>query len=112
VYLIITNLMFDVRNLKITVKCLKVQNMYLAFFIILSHLHVRMGSFVRHLSLMQHALLSSLEFIMTASLRHPIYYPKRVVHSLNVGMALALVSLLYLMEPLFNGIGKMLGGLS
>ncbi|RDX70476.1 Aluminum-activated malate transporter 12, partial [Mucuna pruriens] len=32
--------------------------------------------------------------------------PRRVVHSLKVGMALTLVSLLYLMEPLFKGIGK------
>ncbi|XP_028219700.1 aluminum-activated malate transporter 12-like [Glycine soja] len=32
--------------------------------------------------------------------------PRRVVHALKVGMALTLVSLLYLMEPLFKGIGK------
>lgn len=32
--------------------------------------------------------------------------PRRVVHSLKVGLALTLVSLLYLMEPLFKGIGK------
>lgn len=32
--------------------------------------------------------------------------PRRIVHSLKVGLALALVSLLYLMEPLFKGIGK------
>jgi len=32
--------------------------------------------------------------------------PRRVVHSFKVGMALTLVSLLYLMEPLFKGIGK------
>ncbi|XP_061362755.1 aluminum-activated malate transporter 12-like [Gastrolobium bilobum] len=32
--------------------------------------------------------------------------PRRVVHSLKVGMALTIVSLLYLMEPLFKGIGK------
>ncbi|KAK7343297.1 hypothetical protein VNO77_11940 [Canavalia gladiata] len=32
--------------------------------------------------------------------------PRRVIHSLKVGMALTLVSLLYLMEPLFKGIGK------
>ncbi|KAK7390773.1 hypothetical protein VNO78_18841 [Psophocarpus tetragonolobus] len=32
--------------------------------------------------------------------------PRRVVHSLKVGIALTLVSLLYLMEPLFKGIGK------
>ena len=32
--------------------------------------------------------------------------PRRVVHSMKVGTALVLVSLLYLLEPLFNGIGK------
>ncbi|KEH44440.1 putative aluminum-activated malate transporter [Medicago truncatula] len=32
--------------------------------------------------------------------------PRRVVHSLKVGLALTLVSLLYLMEPLFKGIGE------
>lgn len=32
--------------------------------------------------------------------------PRRVVHSLKVGLAFTLVSLLYLMEPLFKGIGK------
>lgn len=32
--------------------------------------------------------------------------PRRVVHSLKVGLSLTLVSLLYLMEPLFKGIGK------
>ncbi|XP_020209919.1 aluminum-activated malate transporter 12 [Cajanus cajan] len=32
--------------------------------------------------------------------------PRRVVHALKVGIALTLVSLLYLMEPLFKGIGK------
>ncbi|XP_047179666.1 aluminum-activated malate transporter 12-like [Vigna umbellata] len=32
--------------------------------------------------------------------------PRRVVHSFKVGIALTLVSLLYLMEPLFNGIGQ------
>ncbi|TKY50685.1 Aluminum-activated malate transporter 12 [Spatholobus suberectus] len=32
--------------------------------------------------------------------------PRRVVHSLKVGSALTLVSLLYLMEPLFKGIGQ------
>ncbi|CAJ1977683.1 unnamed protein product [Sphenostylis stenocarpa] len=32
--------------------------------------------------------------------------PRRVVHAFKVGLALTLVSLLYLMEPLFNGIGK------
>jgi hypothetical protein len=31
--------------------------------------------------------------------------PRRVIHSLKVGLSLTLVSLLYLMEPLFNGIG-------
>lgn len=32
--------------------------------------------------------------------------PKRVIHSLKVGVSLTLVSLLYLMEPLFKGIGE------
>jgi uncharacterized membrane protein YccC len=32
--------------------------------------------------------------------------PRRLVHSLKVGLALALVSLLYLTEPLFKGIGE------
>jgi len=32
--------------------------------------------------------------------------PRRILHSLKVGLALALVSLLYLMEPLFKGIGE------
>ncbi|KAL2323939.1 hypothetical protein Fmac_022997 [Flemingia macrophylla] len=32
--------------------------------------------------------------------------PRKVVHSLKVGIALTLVSLLYLLEPLFKGIGK------
>ncbi|KAL1200666.1 Aluminum-activated malate transporter 12 [Cardamine amara subsp. amara] len=32
--------------------------------------------------------------------------PRRVLHSLKVGLALTLVSLLYLMEPLFKGIGS------
>ncbi|KAF6134191.1 hypothetical protein GIB67_013588 [Kingdonia uniflora] len=32
--------------------------------------------------------------------------PRRVIHSLKVGMSLTLVSLLYLMEPLFDGIGQ------
>jgi hypothetical protein len=32
--------------------------------------------------------------------------PRRILHSLKVGLALALVSLLYLMEPLFKGIGS------
>lgn len=31
---------------------------------------------------------------------------RKVIHSLKVGMALSLVSLLYLMEPLFVGIGE------
>lgn len=32
--------------------------------------------------------------------------PRRVIHSLKVGLSLTLVSLLYLMEPLFKGIGS------
>ncbi|PKI46895.1 hypothetical protein CRG98_032706 [Punica granatum] len=32
--------------------------------------------------------------------------PRRVIHSLKVGTSLTLVSLLYLMEPLFKGIGE------
>nr|KYP38733.1 hypothetical protein KK1_040006 [Cajanus cajan]KYP44784.1 hypothetical protein KK1_033703 [Cajanus cajan] len=32
--------------------------------------------------------------------------PRRIVHALKVGIALTLVSLLYLMEPLFKRIGK------
>ncbi|KAI4313317.1 hypothetical protein L6164_026305 [Bauhinia variegata] len=32
--------------------------------------------------------------------------PRRVIHSLKVGLALTLVSLLYLMEPLFKGVGQ------
>ncbi|GAB2235277.1 hypothetical protein Droror1_Dr00025698 [Drosera rotundifolia] len=32
--------------------------------------------------------------------------PRRVIHSFKVGFALSLVSLLYLMEPLFKGIGQ------
>ncbi|KAJ0970825.1 hypothetical protein J5N97_018784 [Dioscorea zingiberensis] len=32
--------------------------------------------------------------------------PRRVIHSLKVGMALTLVSLLYLLEPLFEGVGQ------
>ncbi|KAH1231285.1 Aluminum-activated malate transporter 12 [Glycine max] len=32
--------------------------------------------------------------------------PRRVVHSMKVGVALVLVSLLFLLEPLFKGIGK------
>jgi len=32
--------------------------------------------------------------------------PRRVVHSLKVGLALTLVSLLYLIKPLFEGIGQ------
>ncbi|KAL5082245.1 hypothetical protein RYX36_010666 [Vicia faba] len=31
--------------------------------------------------------------------------PRRIFHSLKVGLTLSLVSLLYLMEPLFKGIG-------
>lgn len=32
--------------------------------------------------------------------------PRRVIHSLKVGLALTLVSLLYLIKPLFQGIGQ------
>lgn len=32
--------------------------------------------------------------------------PRRVIHALKVGLSLTLVSLLYLVEPLFKGIGK------
>lgn len=32
--------------------------------------------------------------------------PRRVFHALKVGLSLTLVSLLYLVEPLFKGIGK------
>lgn len=32
--------------------------------------------------------------------------PRRVIHALKVGLSLTLVSLLYLMEPLFKGIGS------
>lgn len=32
--------------------------------------------------------------------------PRRVIHALKVGLSLTLVSLLYLMEPLFKGIGQ------
>lgn len=32
--------------------------------------------------------------------------PRRVIHSLKVGFSLTLVSLLYLMEPLFKGFGS------
>ncbi|MQL93942.1 hypothetical protein Taro_026596 [Colocasia esculenta] len=32
--------------------------------------------------------------------------PRRLVHALKVGMALTLVSFLYLLEPLFKGVGK------
>ncbi|KAK4391560.1 Aluminum-activated malate transporter 12 [Sesamum angolense] len=32
--------------------------------------------------------------------------PRRLIHSLKVGLSLTLVSLLYLMEPLFQGIGQ------
>eukprot|EP01018_Ginkgo_biloba_P000590 Gb_09918 [translate_table: standard] len=31
--------------------------------------------------------------------------PRRIVHSIKVGLALAVVSLFYLMEPLFDGVG-------
>lgn len=31
---------------------------------------------------------------------------RRVIHSLKMGVALTLVSLLYLLEPLFKGIGE------
>lgn len=32
--------------------------------------------------------------------------PRRAIHALKVGLALTLVSLLYLMEPLFKGVGE------
>lgn len=32
--------------------------------------------------------------------------PRRVIHSFKVGFSLTLVSLLYLLEPLFQGIGQ------
>lgn len=32
--------------------------------------------------------------------------PRKVVHSLKVGLALTLISLLYLTDPLYKGIGK------
>lgn len=32
--------------------------------------------------------------------------PRRAIHSLKVGFSLTLVSLLYLMEPLFKGVGQ------
>lgn len=32
--------------------------------------------------------------------------PRRVVHALKVGLSLTLVSLLYLLEPLFKGVGQ------
>ncbi len=32
--------------------------------------------------------------------------PRRVIHAFKVGLALTLVSLLYLLEPLFEGIGQ------
>lgn len=32
--------------------------------------------------------------------------PRRTIHSLKVGLSLALVSLLYLLEPLFKGVGE------
>lgn len=32
--------------------------------------------------------------------------PRRAIHALKVGTALTLVSLLYILEPLFKGLGK------
>lgn len=32
--------------------------------------------------------------------------PRRVIHALKVGVALTLVSFLYLLEPLFEGVGQ------
>ena len=32
--------------------------------------------------------------------------PRRAIHALKVGLSLTLVSLLYLMEPLFEGVGQ------
>lgn len=32
--------------------------------------------------------------------------PRRVIHAFKVGLSLTLVSLLYLLEPLFKGIGQ------
>lgn len=32
--------------------------------------------------------------------------PRRIIHSLKVGLSLTLVSLLYLIQPLFEGIGS------
>jgi hypothetical protein len=32
--------------------------------------------------------------------------PRRAIHALKVGTALTLVSLLYILEPLFKGVGK------
>lgn len=32
--------------------------------------------------------------------------PRRIIHAFKVGLSLTLVSLLYLMEPLFKGIGS------
>lgn len=32
--------------------------------------------------------------------------PRRVIHALKVGVSLTFVSLLYLMEPFFRGVGK------
>lgn len=32
--------------------------------------------------------------------------PRRAIHSLKVGLSLTLVSLLYLLEPLFKGVGE------
>lgn len=48
---------------------------------------------------------------LAVSLWHKIWEvgredPRRVIHSLKVGLALTLVSFLYLMEPIFKGIGQ------
>lgn len=32
--------------------------------------------------------------------------PRRIIHAIKVGLSLTLVSLLYLLEPLFKGIGQ------
>lgn len=32
--------------------------------------------------------------------------PRRLIHAFKVGLSLTLVSLLYLLEPLFNGVGQ------
>jgi len=32
--------------------------------------------------------------------------PRRMIHALKVGVSLTLVSLLYLLEPLFHGVGQ------